>query len=210
MNTPCNPASAARRGFTLIELLTVIAIIGILAAILIPTIGAVRQKARAANCASNLRQIGMAFNLYANENKDLFPRAYPDSGTTWMQKIAPYLGIPADTLGAAPKPRAAGLLVCPSFDEPSESRAVSYAINGNMNSAIQTYWNYRRSLPPASTTILVVEFNRNTEHYNPWTAEAPIERRHSGAANYVFVDAHVESLRDIPSGTDSRWYRPAP
>ena len=48
------------RAFTLIELLTVIAIIGILAAILIPTVGAVRVQAKQATCVSNLRQVGVA------------------------------------------------------------------------------------------------------------------------------------------------------
>jgi prepilin-type N-terminal cleavage/methylation domain-containing protein/prepilin-type processing-associated H-X9-DG protein len=55
-------------GFTLIELLTVIAIIGILAAILIPVVGSVRESARAAQCTSNLRQIGQAIYLYAEAN----------------------------------------------------------------------------------------------------------------------------------------------
>ncbi len=62
-------------GFTLIELLTVIAIIGILAAILIPVVANVRTSARAAQCTSNLRQIGMATFLYLGDNNDrFFPR----------------------------------------------------------------------------------------------------------------------------------------
>jgi len=64
-----------RAGFTLIELLTVIAIIGILAAILIPVLGSVRESARAANCVSNLRQIGQAFYLYAEVNGGMAPPA---------------------------------------------------------------------------------------------------------------------------------------
>lgn len=63
------------RGFTLIELLTFIAIVGILAAITIPVIGMVRGKARAANSVSNLRQIFVALNLFADEHRDLFPKA---------------------------------------------------------------------------------------------------------------------------------------
>jgi prepilin-type N-terminal cleavage/methylation domain-containing protein/prepilin-type processing-associated H-X9-DG protein len=62
-----------RRAFTLIELLTVIAIIGVLAAILIPTIGKVRENARATQCVANLRTWGNATNLYLADNKGKLP-----------------------------------------------------------------------------------------------------------------------------------------
>lgn len=64
--------SVARRGFTLIELLTVIAIIGILSAILIPVVGVVREQARRAKCLSNARELGMAVIMIATENNDRF------------------------------------------------------------------------------------------------------------------------------------------
>lgn len=70
------------RGFTLIELLVVIAIIAILAAILFPVFAQARAKARQAKCMSNLKQIGLAFHMYASDYDDLLPPLGP-SGFNW-------------------------------------------------------------------------------------------------------------------------------
>lgn len=62
-----------RRGFTLIELVVVIAIIAILAAILLPVLARAKAKALRISCLSNLRQIGMDFQIYTDEHNDVFP-----------------------------------------------------------------------------------------------------------------------------------------
>jgi prepilin-type N-terminal cleavage/methylation domain-containing protein len=96
----CRAAALKRAGFTLIELLVVIAIIAILASILFPVYSRVRENARRTKCLSNVKQLVMAFTMYADDHDETLPiwcMDYPwkskdtdGPGNTWDAVLLPY------------------------------------------------------------------------------------------------------------------------
>src|SRR6195952_2002016 len=80
-----------RQGFTLIELLVVIAIIAILASILFPVFAQAREKARQTSCASNLKQLGLAATMYAQDDDETVMCYVNGSSNFWPNALDPYV-----------------------------------------------------------------------------------------------------------------------
>ena len=106
-----NPAckSFVLKGFTLVELFIVIVIIAILAGLLLPALNLAKKTAKMSACASNLKQLGLAFYSYANDIKECFPFASYDrpntSGVltkyTWGDMLAPDMNITSGITGVS-------------------------------------------------------------------------------------------------------------
>lgn len=109
----------SKRAFTLTELLVVIAVIGILAALLLPALAAAKERGRRTQCTNNLKQIGTAFQLYVDDHGDQLPgpvwqgfcENYDNQHSTRMMSyLATYLGLPAPSSTPQNGPQAR----CPS------------------------------------------------------------------------------------------------
>lgn len=144
------------RAFTLIELLVVIAVISILSAILFPVFAAAREKARQTSCASNEKQLGLAFQQYTQDYDETYPVDSNGNGSEqgWAGQIYPYVksygsfACPDDTSNTA--------LSCPA----NNCNVCSYAMNANLMeqapgvNPINTYAVVGRLTAPSSTVLL--------------------------------------------------------
>src|SRR5438093_1599093 len=115
------------RAFTLIELLVVIAIIAILAAILFPVFAQAREKARSITCTSNMKELALAWLMYAQDYDETNPltaaqRPVTGSQVYWMEMIDPYIkgGVRAGSGGGNTNVSdKLSIYICPDYSVPA-------------------------------------------------------------------------------------------
>lgn len=188
----------ARRGFTLIELLVVVAIIVILIAILLPSLGAARKQAKAVKCGANLREWGIVMSMYRQEYDDLLPvhSIIDVGGAYWWGWFDYFRNTTYDK----------GILFCPEVQPPAPGRnLVHYGMNRNFTSLgniwpKSRFWRFRQVEAPHDYVLLGDGWINPTwmsasSGLQPYVGAASeyVDLRHHDTANILFGDGHVEA-----------------
>lgn len=188
-------------GFTLVEMVVVAGIVLCLAAFSLPTLQRALASAQTTRCSANLRVLGQATLLYAADNGMVLPATMhqaPDGSESWINTLQPYASSPVT-------------FKCPSDENRARTR--TYVMNDfmtkNPHPAPFLDFSSLLKISRQMDTVLYVEAAKSsgvpddhfhfTEYFQMEIPASDFSRmvgvkRHAGKANYLFVDAHVETL----------------
>lgn len=196
------------RAFTLIEMLVVIGIIAILAAMLLPALAKAKEKAKAVNCLSNVKQWAYGIHLYVEDNHEFFPyegrqgdpiNVAPNT-EAWYNVVPPLAKIPTLVAmyqeGEPPLPGTKNIFTCPTVRKgpPAPPTFATpffmYGFNNRMDPNGPDRFRLSQVVRP-SETVIVTE---NSEDDYPSTSGVYTPARHNMRASLGFVDGHAESV----------------
>ncbi len=194
------PSIDSARGFTLIELITVISIILVLAALVMPSIGRMTEKAKLTKCVNVMQQWGTGFQLYITDHDGNLPQAEEVAGnadTQWQEKIAPYL---VGDEGVAGK----RFILRARYRCPADKLTGGIVYGGNTYLRATQYGKAPRklvSIDQKKSDFMLLGENYTGELWDPRPREGntgvDYKRHKTGnkqVANFLFADFHVEPL----------------
>lgn len=172
----------AESAFTLIELLVVMAILGILAGLLLPVLSRTKETGRSAACLNNLHQIGVALQLYVQDNQNHLP-VMQDRGTNNVPLQYPTIDMVLLSYAGG----SSNIFRCPSdFQQVFELTGSSYAWNNLLNGQDADHLEMFTNVYPLTQVFLVFD-----------KAKFHIARGDQRAINWLYADGHIKNLLEL-------------